>query len=232
MRVKDLMSTHLLTVRPDTPLADAVTLMLRHKVSGLPVVDEIGTLVGVVSEGDLLRRIELGTEDQGSTWALRLFRPEKLAETYTITHGRKVEDVMSRNPITVESTAPLRDAAQLMQKHGVKRLPVLDGSSLVGLLTRADFMRMLANLVGPSYEEPATSDNEIRERILAEITHQSWAHGGTYDVIVENGKVELVGTVVNDSQRDAARVAAENVPGVRAVVDRLTCIDPATYVAF
>ncbi len=226
MQVKDLMATEVVSVSPRATIAEAIQLLLARKVSGLPVVDEAGDLVGVLSEGDLLRRIEFETQDLPSGWLSRLFRPGGTAEAYRLTHGRKVGDIMSRRPVTIDASAPLGEAVALMERHRIKRLPVLDSGKLVGIVSRADFVKALARFVAAAYEEPAISDAEIKDRILAELRQQSWTHRTAIEVGVQNGHVDLRGMIVDEDQRDAARVLAENVIGVQSVADHLVWSDP------
>jgi CBS-domain-containing membrane protein len=225
MRVKDVMTTAIVSVSPDATIADAIRVMVKSHVSGLPVITATGTLVGVLSEGDLLRRIEMGTLKKAH-WLESLFRPGHLAEVYKHTHGRKVEEVMSTDISSIDQNLPLESAVSLMEKRRIKRLPVMDGSKLVGIITRADFIRALASFVSEAYEENATSDQEIRDAILIEVRDQSWAPKATLDVQVRNGLVELHGAITDERLRDAIKVAAENVTGVREVHDHLIWIDP------
>jgi CBS domain-containing protein len=225
MRIKDVMTKSVVSVSTQATIAEAIRLMAHSKVSGLPVVDEAGTVVGVLSEGDLLRRIELGTL-KTPHWLDWLFRPGHLADAYKHTHGRKVEEIMSVDVCVIDGTLPLEAAVELMEARHVKRLPVMDGTKLVGIITRADFVRALASFVTQAHEGAATSDAEIRHRFLSELKKETWAPKGTIDVQVTNGVVQLRGTIFDERERDAIRVVAENVFGVRSVHDHLIWIDP------
>jgi CBS domain-containing protein len=229
MRVRDVMTSPVLSVTPDTPVRDALRLMLDKRISGLPVVDEVGMLVGLVSEGDFLRRSELGTEKRRS-WFDFLRGHGRAAEAYAHSHGRTVSEVMSREVVTVSHNAPLEEAVGLMEKRHVRRLPVTDGEAL-GIVTRSDILRALlpkveqacdADVVGAA----AVSDEAIRESIVAEFKRQPWAPAMLIDVRVVEGVVELGGALVDERQRSAIRVIAENAHGVRAVKDRMVWIDP------
>jgi CBS domain-containing protein len=224
MHVKDVMTTKVVSISSQATIASAISLMQSSNVSGLPVVDALGKLVGVLSEGDLLRRIELGT-DKTVHWLDWLFRPGHLADAYKHTHGRRVEEIMSVDVCAIDKNLPLEAAVDLMQKRHIKRLPVIDGTKLVGIITRADFVRALATLVFKASEEGVISDAEIRTRILSELNAESWASKGTVDAEVANGVVQLRGTIFDERERDAIRVAAENVIGVQAVHDHLIWID-------
>jgi CBS domain-containing protein len=217
MQVKDIMSTHVVDVQPETPIWQAIQLMQAQKVSGLPVVDRGGRLLGILSEGDLLRRVELGTIGRSRPWFAALLQPGGSAEAYTTAYARTVGDVMSHPPVTIAPEATLEHAVSLMERHKVKRLPVLDGGRLIGILSRADFLRALVPVLAPAYEEPATSDGEIAATIRSEMGAQGWAEDAIVSVRVIGGHVVLLGSVGTEAQRTALRVLAENVNGVRSV---------------
>lgn len=231
MRIRDIMSKPVITVARTATLAEAIHRMLDAHVSGLPVVDEAGGLVGVISEGDLLRRAEMGTQPQHSRWLEWLIQPGRLASEYVRANGRLVHELMTLEPVTVDEDAPLQEAVSLMERWRIKRLPVMGRDGLVGIVTRADIIRGLAGFLAPAYEEQATSDAEIRSRILAELAAQSWAPTAALDIEVENGVVRLRGTIFDERERDALRVAAENVVGVRRVEDHLVWVEPNTGMA-
>ena len=226
MRVKDVMTKKVIGVQAEADVATAIDLMVSSRVSGLPVIDDGGALVGLLSEADLIRRIEIGTQGKPATWLSCLVHPGRLAEDYARTHGRKVGEIMTREVVTVGPEALLEEAAALMEEKGVRRLPVVSEGKLVGILARADFMRALAGFVRQSYDEPLTSDAEIKRRIEAELGQQSWAPAGMVDVKVSNGGVELHGAITDEAQRSAIRILAENVDGVRTVHDHLAWIEP------
>ncbi len=226
MRVKDVMTRKVAGISPQATIAEAVDLMVRMNVSGLPVIDATGTLVGMLSEGDLLRRPELGTQKAPANWLQSLFRPGHLAEVYTRTHGRKVEEIMTSDVITVDEGLRLEEAAALMEKHHVKRLPVIRDGQMTGIIARSDFVRALANFVRPSYEEAPVSDAKIKASIKAELKAETWAPVGMIDVEVKNAVVSLNGVISDESQRNAIRVIAENTEGVREVHDHLAWVTP------
>jgi CBS domain-containing protein len=225
MRVKDVMTTKIICVSPQNTVADAIRLMVGRHISGLPVVDEAGRLIGVLSEGDLLRRIEIGTT-RPVHWLEYMFRPGHLAEVYKETHGRKVAEIMSTDVCSIDQNLPLEAAVTLMQKRCIKRLPVMDGDKLVGIITRADFIRALGTFVTEADEKHPASDREIQKSIMAELSSQSWAPKGTIEVDVRDGVVQVRGAIGDERQRDAIKVAVENVPGVREVHDHMIWIDP------
>jgi CBS domain-containing protein len=198
--------------------------MLQYRISGLPVTDTDGAILGIVTESDLLRRAETGTEKRHTRWVSFLIGPGRLAQEYVHTHGRKVSEVMTERVITVMPQMPLADLVALMEAKHVKRVPVVDQGRLVGIVSRADVMAVLVGLLS---EKPAgaVADAEIRDQILAEIDRQPWGPRDGIDVVVTNGVVVLKGAIPDERERAALCVAAENVSGVKAVHDRLVWID-------
>ena len=227
MNAADVMTRTILSAGPETPVAEAIGLMLDNRVSGLPVIDEVGQLVGILTEGDLLRRGETGTERHRPRWLEILMGPGRLASEYVRTHGRRVEDIMTREPVSVTPETPLDEIVEMMERHRIKRVPVLEGEKLVGIVSRADFLRALAYKL-KEQSGAAPSDAEIRERILAELAKVSWVPRDGVGITVENGVVDLNGVILDEKEREALRVAAENVPGVRAVEDHLVWVEPVS----
>jgi CBS domain-containing protein len=225
MKVSDVMTGTPVIVRSDASLRDAATLMVQHRVSGLPVVDAGGALVGVITEGDLIRRAELGTTGDQPGWLSTFLNPGRVALDYVHAHGLKVGEVMAREVITVSPDTPLSLVVDIMESKQIKRLPVLQNNELVGIVSRADLLRALVRLL-PERNVLATSDAELRKRVLSEIDKQRWAPRSTIDASVENGIVELRGAVTDDRERLGLRVIAENTPGVRGVHDRLVWVEP------
>ena len=224
MKAADLMTSFVVTVRPDATIEYAAQLMLQYRISGLPVTDTDGTVLGIVTESDLLRRAETGTEKRHARWVSFLIGPGRLAQEYVHSRGRKVGEVMTERVFTVTPEMPLADLVVLMETKRVKRVPVVDQGRLVGIVSRADVMGALVGLLS---EKPAgaATDSEIRNQILAEIDRQPWGPRGSVDVIVTNGVVVLKGMIPDERERAALCVAAENVPGVKAVHDRLVWVD-------
>ena len=224
MNAADLMTSFVVTVRPDATIEYAAQLMLQYRISGLPVTDSDGAILGIVTESDLLRRAEAGTEKYHTRWVSFLIGPGRLAQEYVHSHGRKVGDVMTERVFNVTPETSLADLVALMETKHVKRVPIVDQGRLVGIVSRADVM---AALVGLLSEKPAgaVTDADIRSQILAEIDRQPWGPRDSVDVIVTNGVVVLKGAIPDERERAALCVAAENVPGVKAVHDRLVWID-------
>jgi CBS domain-containing protein len=225
MKVADVMTCGVNFVAPDDSLRKAAQLMLRYEVSGFPVLDR-GKLVGMITEGDFLRRAETGTERHRKRWIEFFVGPGQLASEYTQAHGRRVDEVMTRDVVTVAPEAPLEKAVELMVRHNVKRLPVVKGEAIVGILTRANLLHALI-VNSPQSAEVTTTDAAIADQLTAELKRQSWAPTGSVKFVVENGIVDLQGVIADDRQRTALRVAAENIPGVKQVRDHLLEIDRA-----
>lgn len=227
MKAKDAMTRQVVSVRPDATIWEAARLMLQHRISGLPVVDNTGALVGILTEGDFLRRAETGTERKRPRWLEFLAGPGRLADEYVHANGRKVEEVMTPYPETVTEDAPLDAIVQLMEKCGIKRLPVMRGQALVGIISRANLVRAMVSRARAA-QEPTKDDADIRDRLIAEIDRQAWSPRSLVDVAVHDGVVELRGCVLNDPQRQALKVVAENIPGVKSVEDHLVWVEPVS----
>jgi CBS domain-containing protein len=224
MLAGDVMTREVISVASDASAMQAGALMLKHQISGLPVVDSSGVLLGIISEGDFLRRAELGTQRSRPRWLAFLIGPGRLASEYVHACGRKVKEIMTPNPYTVTEATPVTEVVQLMERHRIKRVPVVCGRRLVGIVSRADLLRALARAA----ETVATNDAEIRECVMAELRRQSWAPLDLINVIVRDRIVDLQGTITEDSARQAMVVAAESVPGVRAVHDHLVWVEPVS----
>lgn len=215
MKVRDVMTTKLVTISPDHSVRHAAKIMLDNHVSGIPVVDDAGDLVGVISEGDLLRRSELGLRAIASADR----SADEQARAYMKAHAWKVADVMSVQPVTVDEDTELAEVATLMEEHSVKRLPVLRGDRLVGIVSRADLLRAVASA---KLDATASGDDAIRRSILARLDENTGLAGMNISVTVMDGLVHLWGDVQGDDCRRAAHTVAEGVRGVKGVVDHFT----------
>jgi CBS domain-containing protein len=223
----DVMTTTVVTVSPETLVPEVARLLHEHRISGVPVVDGSGNVVGVVSEGDLIGHAGAIGEQRRSWW-LRLFTSDNaLAQGYAKTHARTTRDVMTSKVITVPETTPLADIARQMERHGIKRVPVVRDGRLVGIVSRSNLLQALA--VSDVSKNASADDRTIRERLTAELQAQPWAHMMTKNIVVESGIVHLFGFVRSDEERRALRVAAGNVPGVVRVEDEM--IRRETYIA-
>ena len=223
MRAHDIMSRHVVTIAADASVTDAVKTMLSHHIRGLPVVDPTGTLVGMLSEGDFIRRVELGTDKKRSRWLSLLAGNEQDALDFARQNGRRVGQIMSLKPITIDEETTLEQIVRLMESRNIDRFPVMRGGELVGMVTRGDFLTALANL---SLDTLGYSDGDDRIRKLAieVLSRASWRPCGL-NVIVHEGVVTLRGTVRSDNALKATLVAVENIPGVERVENQLSKID-------
>lgn len=224
MKAVDVMSIGAATIRSDASVAEAARLMLEYRISGLPVVDAGGDLVGIVTEGDFLRRPETGIERRRPRWLELLIGSERLADEYVRSHSRMVADAMTRPVITVAENTPIEEVVDLMERHHIKRIPVVRDRKVVGIVSRANFLRAVARLADEAPAPPA-NDEEIRKKIMNEIDNYAWGKGASINILVRNGIVHLSGIMFDQRKRQALRVAAENVPGVKRVEDHIKLID-------
>ena len=225
MKVSDVMTRTPVAVRADATLGEAARIMVGAQVSGLPVIDEEGALIGILSEGDLLRRAELQTAGEPVTWLSAFLAPKRAARDYVRTHSLRVRQIMTTHVISTSPDAPLAEVVAIMESRHVKRLPVMHNGRLVGIVSRSDLLRALARLL-PDHNVEAISDAELRRRVLVEIDNQKWAPRTNVDVTVKDGIVELRGAITDESERTGLRVLAESIPGVRRVHDRLVWLEP------
>jgi len=230
MQVKDVMTRNVISVGADESIMKAARLMLQNRISGLPVVDKDGELRGIVTEGDFLRRGELGTQRRRPKWLEFIVGPGRLAEEYVHASGRKVDEIMTTDPVTASENDTLESVVETMERRHVKRLPVVKDGRVVGIVSRANLMHALASLARDSEEGAQPNDSQIRDNILAALAQQSWAP--RVNVVVKNGVAELWGVITDDRERKAVVVAVENVPGVEQVRDHLVWVEPISGMAF
>ena len=220
MNAADVMVTNVITVGLDACLQDVAHLLLTNRISAVPVVDSDGKVVGIVSEGDLMRRAEAGTGRRRSWWLSLLTGKEGLAAQYVKEHSRKVADVMTRDVITATPDTPLQDIANVLEKNSIKRVPIIKDGKMVGLVSRANLLQALASL-RKQIEGGTPNDTKIRETVVQRLNAEPWLRSSLINVIVQDGTVELWGIVDSPTEKKAVRVAAEATPGVRAVNDNL-----------
>ena len=227
MKAEDVMTRDVISIDPGATVLQAAQLMLKHHISGLPVIDKDGNLVGIVSEGDFLRRRETKTERRRSRWLEFLMGPGRIAAEYSHSHGSRVAEVMTAPALSVEEYTSLEEIVELMERRRVKRVPVLCGGQVVGIVTRSNLMHAMVSMAR-EVRPAAKDDTAIREQLQAEIQKEEWAPVATVNVVVRDGFVELWGTIIDERQRDALKIAAENIPGVKAVKDHLVWIEPTS----
>jgi CBS domain-containing protein len=220
MRACQIMTSEVITVGADASVVEAIKMMIDNQVSGLPVVDPAGHLIGIISQGDFIRRAEIGTQRKRARWLAFLTGPRQAALDFSREHGRKVADIMTANPVTITEDAPLEQIVQIMESKNVKRVPVMRGDRLVGMVTRADFLPALVELARDVPGVPE-GDEHIRNAVIAAIGKAAW-RPCKLKVRVRDGIVNLSGLVRGDAVRRATIIAAENVPGVKQVEDDMS----------
>ncbi len=219
MKARDVMVSPVMTLKPSNTVADAARLFLDNRISAAPVVDDQGKILGIVSEGDLMHRVEAGTQRRRSWWLTPFVGETTLATEYVKAHAKKVADIMTRNVTTVSPDTPLHEIAGLIEGKRIKRVPVVSNGQLVGIVSRANLVQALAT-AGKSLDVPIT-DATVREKLLGHLKTQPWAHLTLVNITVSGGVVDLWGFTRSDTEKKALRVAAEAMPGVRAVNDHL-----------
>jgi CBS domain-containing protein len=218
MRARDVMVRAVVTASPDTTVEGLARLMINLRISGVPVLEKKnGRLVGIVSEGDLLRRVEIGTERHRSGWSEAFSSNSRLAAEYVKSHGKRVADIMTREVFSVDEMATLTEVADLMEAKKIKRVPVVHDGKIVGIVSRADLLQVLAS--GGTKTADEEQDRTIRARLLAELREQKWADASEDRIVVTDGVVHLWGIIGSEDERRALRIAAENTPGVRGIED-------------
>ena len=223
MRAHQIMTRTVISVTPETKIVDAANIMLQKHVSGLPVVDATGKLVGMVSEGDFIRRSEIGTQRKRGRFLKFILGPGKAAADFVHEHGRKIGEIMTPQPLTVTEDTPLEEIVELMEKNGIKRLPVMRADKIVGIVTRSNLLQAVASLAR-EISDPTADDDHIRNRVIDAIEKNDWCPFGL-SVIVRDGIVHLSGVITEERSRKAAVVAAETVTGVVKVHDHLCWVD-------
>ena len=230
MRAHQIMTRPVITVTPETTIVEAANTMLRQHVSGLPVVDATGKLVGIVSEGDFIRRSEIGTQRKRRRWLTFILGPGKAAADFVHEHGCKVAEIMTPEPLTITEDTALEEIVQLMEKNNVKRLPVIRGDNIVGIVSRANLLQAVASLAR-QIPDPTADDDHIRNRVIDALAKNDWCPHGL-SVIVRDGIVQLSGVITDERSRQAAIVGTENIAGVKNVYDHLCWVDPMSGMYF
>lgn len=224
MKAIDIMTPDVVTVSPETSVYEAARMLLGRRISALPVLNADGRLVGVISESDLMRRGELRSEKRSSWWRGLLTSDLRQASAFLHSNGRRVADVMSRDVIVAHARSSMRELAELMERHAIKRLPVMDGHRLIGIVGRSDMLRALLAIDPSEQPAPEVDDQAIRERLLAELKARHWAGAVVANVIVEAGVVHLWGEAGTRREIDACRALAETIEGVRRVASHMVVV--------
>jgi len=225
MKASDIMVTNVITIPADASVGEAASTLLNNHISGAPVVDEKGELVGIVSEGDLMRRPEIGTSRRHSWWLELISSHQSQAFEYVKSHSRKISDVMTRDVITAKPDTSLGDVAAMLERKRIKRVPILEENKIVGIVSRANILQALASATKKLPSLASTDDSDLRKKVIARLAAEPW-RPLMLTVTVQDGTVELWGLVQSVEVKKAARLTAEHTPGVREVVDNII-VQPA-----
>lgn len=228
MQAVDIMTRDMAMVSPDTSVEDVARVFLRRHISAVPVVDENGVLQGIVSVGDLMRRAENDTERTPSWWLHMVRSPAERAREYVLSHGHHACDVMTRKVVTITDEMPVSQVSELLETHRIKRVPVVRDDRVVGIVSRANLLQGLAALTPP--EEVHPDDHQIRESLAGALAQDLPSVGNFVSYVVRDGKVQLWGGVLTESEKTAVRVAAEAIPGVQEVEDNVTVLPSALQI--
>jgi CBS domain-containing protein len=221
MKAQDVMVRDVVTVGPDTAVAEAVALLVKHDISALPVVDADGNLIGILSEADLLERGELGAEHHHPWWIETLMPASTLAEEFAKAHGKKVSELMSADVISASEDTPVSEIAALLERHRIQRVPIVSDGKVVGVVSRSNLIQALASSK-PASEPKSETDRSICLELLDRLgQQQQWTDFGSRNIIVQDGVVHLWGLVSSESERKALTALAEGVPGVSDVADEM-----------
>jgi CBS domain-containing protein len=222
------MTKPVFSVSPEASISAVIRLMVDKRLSGIPVVDPDRRVLGVLTEGDLLRRSEIGTAEGRRKWWEFLLGAGRTAADYVHTHSRRVADLMSVDPVTVTEATSLTDAVALMQSNRIKRLPVIRHGALVGILSRSDVVRALGDHLAAEAVGADSSDIAIQARLHDALKDEAWFIASCITITVDNAVVTFDGVIYDDRVRGALRVAALNVAGVTNVINNVIWVDPAT----
>jgi CBS domain-containing protein len=220
MRAVDVMVRDVVTVRPETDLAEAVKLLAEHDVSALPVVDADDRVIGILSEADLVHRAEIGTEQHRPWWLEAVTGASTLAREFAKSHGQKVGEIMTSEVVSVAEDTPLSEIAALLERKRIKRVPVVREGKLVGIVSRSNLVQALASAVG-HIDQHSETDRQIRLDLLSRLGEQTWTDFSSRNVTVGGGIVHIWGLVGSPSERKALLALAESVPGVKQVCDEM-----------
>ncbi len=222
MKVSDVMAKDVVTVNPETTVREIAELMTQHRISGLPVVDKDGHLIGIISETDLLHRAETGTERRRKWWLTAFVDSDRLAREYAASHAHKASDIMSRNVITIDAGADLADVADLLERRKLKRVPVVSGGQLVGILTRGDLVKALAARLRARSTGAGVGTKGLLAAINDRMHHATWLDTSLINIDVDGDVAKLTGLAASADQSRALRLLVEDTPGISRVDDMVT----------
>jgi CBS domain-containing protein len=225
MKAADVMVCAVISVRPNARVEELANTLLANRISAVPVIDEQGELVGIVSEGDLMRRAEAGTERSRPWWLEYLTGKQVLAAEYVKSHSHKVTDVMTRSVITATPQTPLREIAALLERNRIKRVPIVQNGKVVGIVSRANLLKALAGMPAKNAAAASVGDSQIRDQVLSRLNAELW-RPSMLNVTVRDGTVDLWGFVTSDDEKKATRIAVESISGIKTINDHLTIPPP------
>ena len=218
MRASDVMTHTVVSATPDMTIRQVAKMFVDNGISGAPVLDTDGSIVGIISEGDLLRRSEIGTDETRRASWLDFWSARHEARDYVKTHAAKVSDVMTTDVVTVQPDTPLGEVAGILEARHIKRVPVTERGHVVGIVSRANLVQALASVPDEPVSDATLSDAEIRAVLMGELAGRRWGFAGR-NIVVTDGVVHLWGVFQSADAVDAVRVAAQNIPGVKRVED-------------
>ncbi len=226
MQVSDIMTPRVFSVKAETSVSEVADLLMKKKISAVPVLDKDGKLLGIVSEGDLMRRLAADADDERSWWMVNLASQEDEARDFIKVHGRTAKDIMTRNVVTLSEDMDVASVAHLLESNRIKRAPVVRDGKVIGIVSRSNLLQAIAGQRAQSNEDVRLSDREIRTLVHEVLTGKDFTSHGALNVIVEDGVVELWGWVDSEAERQALVLAASEVSGVKQVKDHFGRVSP------
>ncbi len=217
MRVEEIMTKDVITVSPKTPIHEAAELMIDHGVSGLPVVDDAGSVVGIVSEGDLILREK--PRGRAPWWRLFFGDAERLAREYQKAHGMTVGEVMTRSLIAVSPDLPIESAALILDQHRIRRVPVVADGQLLGILSRGDLIKALAKAPARAGGQP--SDERLVREMRARLAEEPWVSNRGIVAQAKDGVLSLWGLVLTETEKSAVETMARTIEGCKGIDSHL-----------
>jgi CBS domain-containing protein len=222
MFATDIMTTQVISVGPNKPINEIAKLLIRRRISAVPVVDQDQKLLGIVSEGDLVHRIRGDHEPPRSWWLSLIGDSDDIPQEYMRSHGKTAKDVMIKEVITATKFTTIAELAELLETKRIKRVPIVEAGKIIGIVSRANIIQALVAQNEKNMPKVVRTDQEIRQILLEEIGNHAWANNATLNVIVSDGVIRYWGCVDSEDARDALQLAANNVPGVKGIEDNLS----------
>tara|TARA_R110002074_G_scaffold60375_7_gene146413 strand:- start:2638 stop:3348 length:711 start_codon:yes stop_codon:yes gene_type:complete len=216
MQAQDIMTKNVISAAADTTVEQITGLMMKNHISAVPILDSAGAIIGLISEGDLMRRVE-GSGSTNKSWWLSLFAgSDNTAQDFIAMRGRRAKDIMTRKVEVVAPDTPVWEIARLLEEKRIKRVPVVDNGKIVGIVSRGNLMQALATAPTVTLDR-STSDRKKREIVLAALAQVPGLNPVHLNVVVEGGRVDVWGIAGSNAEEDAARVALDNIDGLGEV---------------